>query len=158
MSCCSAECCVQCAALLIGMCCMAADDSSTVTSLTVAVEGNVTFSTELQNNYVARCTILDGCLLHKPNSLNFSRNILRGFYCASYYTYHLEVGSPIPLWFIYQNLICGCMRYGCLATDGNWNSLAATTLLRVDDLDFGLWHTHLVAWGTKLNGNCVQSI
>jgi hypothetical protein len=58
---------------------MAADDSSTVTSLTVAVEVNVNCSTELPNNDVARCPILDGCLLHKPNLLNFSRNVLREF-------------------------------------------------------------------------------
>jgi hypothetical protein len=76
---------------------MAADYSSTVTSLTVAVEGKVNFSTELQNNYIARRTILDGCLLHKPNSLNFSRNVLRGFQCALCFTCHLEVGGAIPL-------------------------------------------------------------
>jgi hypothetical protein len=50
---------------------MAADDSSTVTSLTVAVAGNVNFSTELQNNHFARHTILDGCMLRKSHLFSF---------------------------------------------------------------------------------------
>jgi hypothetical protein len=81
--------------------------------------------------------------------LNFSRNVLRGFQCALCFTCHLEVGGAIPLWFIYQGIICGCVRYGCLATDGNWKCSAATTLLGVEDLDFSLWHTRLVTCGTK---------
>ena len=65
-----------CAALHIDMSCMAAYGSSVVTSLTIAVEGNVNFDMALQNKDIARRNILDGWLLRKPDSFNFSRNVL----------------------------------------------------------------------------------